>query len=115
GVLQFAYGLGLELADALARDLEDAAALFERVGVAIADAVAKLDDLALAVGEGLEDALDPLLEHLLGRGVGGCALGLVFNEVAEVAVFALARRAIEAHRLLADLHDAADFGDGQAG
>jgi hypothetical protein len=48
-VLELADGLGLDLADALAGDLEDPAYLLERVGVAVADAVAELDDLALAV------------------------------------------------------------------
>ncbi len=52
-VLELADGLGLDLADALAGDFEDLADLFERVGVAVADAVAELDDLALAVGQRL--------------------------------------------------------------
>src|SRR3954447_3936185 len=62
-VLQLADGLRLDLADALAGDLENPADLFERVGVAVAQAVAELDDLALAVGERLEHALDLVLEH----------------------------------------------------
>ena len=33
--------------------------------VAIADAITQLDDLALTEGEGLEDIVDTLLEHLL--------------------------------------------------
>ncbi len=41
GVLQLANGLGFDLADALAGDLEDAADLFQRVGVAVAQAVAQ--------------------------------------------------------------------------
>src|SRR6266511_39067 len=63
GVLQFSDGLGLDLPDALAGDLEDPSDLFEGIGVAIAQAVAELDDLALAVGQGLEDLVDLLLEH----------------------------------------------------
>ena len=103
-MLQLADGLGLDLADALAGDLEDPADLFERVGVAVADAVAQLDDLALAVGQRLEHLLDLVLEHLL-RGGADRALGrLVLDEVAEVAVLALADRAVEADRVLADLH-----------
>jgi hypothetical protein len=54
-VLELADGLGLDLADALAGDLEDPADLLERVGVAVADAVAELDDLALAEGQRVED------------------------------------------------------------
>jgi hypothetical protein len=65
-MLQLAHGLGLDLAHALARDLEDAADLFERVGVAVADAVAQLDDLALAEGQRLSTSFDALLQHLVG-------------------------------------------------
>src|SRR5215475_12162197 len=50
GVLELADGLGLDLADAFARHLEDAADLLKGVGVAVAEAVAELDDLAFAVG-----------------------------------------------------------------
>src|SRR5438552_785937 len=46
GVLELADGLGLHLPHALARHLEDAADFLQRVGVAVADAVAQLDDLA---------------------------------------------------------------------
>src|SRR5579872_1232994 len=53
-VLELPHGLGLDLADALAGDLEDPTDLLERVGVAVADAVTELDDLALAEGERLE-------------------------------------------------------------
>src|SRR5690242_16394158 len=53
GVLQLADRLGLHLPHALARHLEDPAHLLERVGVAVADPVAQLDDLALAVGQRL--------------------------------------------------------------
>ena len=59
-----------DLADALARHLEDATDLFERVRVPVADAVAQLDDLPLAVRQALEHLLDALLEHLLGRCAG---------------------------------------------
>ncbi len=48
-VLQLADGLGLDLPDPFAGDLEDPADLFEGVGVAVANAVPQLDDLALAV------------------------------------------------------------------
>src|SRR3954471_6014905 len=68
-VLQLADRLGLDLADPLAGDLEDPADLLEGVGVAVAQAVAELDDLALAVGQGLQHLVDLLLEHLLGRRV----------------------------------------------
>src|SRR6185436_6003659 len=53
-VAQLAHRLGLDLAHALARDAEDPADLLEGVGVAVADAVAQLDDLALAEGQRAE-------------------------------------------------------------
>jgi len=52
-VLELPDRLGFHLPDALARDLEDPPDLFERVGVAVADAVSELDDFRLAVREGL--------------------------------------------------------------
>src|SRR2546423_13059859 len=57
-VLKLAHGLGLDLPHALAGHLEDAAHLFERVRVAVAQAVAKADDLALAIGQRLQQRLD---------------------------------------------------------
>src|SRR5512135_2518286 len=89
GVLQFADGLGLDLADAFAAHLEDPADLREGVGGAVAQAVAELDDLALARGQGLEDQIDLLLEHLPGGGVDRALGRLILDEVAEVAVLAL--------------------------
>ena len=53
GLLQLANSLRLDLADALARDLEYVADFFQRVAVAVAQAVAELDDLALAVAQRL--------------------------------------------------------------
>ncbi len=112
GVLELADGLGLDLADALAGDFEDAADLFERVGVAVADAVTQLDNLALAVGERLEDDVDAVLEHFLrGRGDGRIDL-VVLDEIAEVAVLALADGPVEADGMLGDFQDAARLLDG---
>src|SRR5690554_3761493 len=89
-VLKFSDGLRLDLTYALARHLEDLADLFEGVRVAVADPVTQLDDFALAEGQRLKDLIDLVLQHLVGRGVDG-AFGLfVFDEVAEVAVLAVA-------------------------
>src|SRR5258706_6582817 len=65
-VLKLTNRLGFNLAHALARHLEDSADFFEGVGVAVADAVAEFDDLALAVCQRFEDLLDLILEHFLG-------------------------------------------------
>src|SRR4051794_28796359 len=61
-VLQLADCLGFNLTHALARHFEDAAHFFQCVGVAVADAVAQLDDLAFAIGQRLEHLLDLVLE-----------------------------------------------------
>src|SRR3954470_13353400 len=111
-VLQFADRFRFDLTHALARDLEDAADFFERVGVAVADAVAELDDLALAVRQGLEHLLDLVLQHLLRGGLDRVVGLLVLDEVAEVAVFRFAYRTIQRDRVAADLQHAARLADG---
>src|SRR5258707_1317410 len=77
-MLKFANRLGFNLPNTFSRHFEDSADFFKRVGVAVADAVAELDDLALAVRQRLKHPLDLVLEYLLrGR----------FNAVvAEIAV-----------------------------
>src|SRR5207249_7062895 len=64
-VLQLADSFRLDLANALASDLEDAADLFQRVGVAVLQAVAETNDLALAPSERLEQAFDFLPQNAL--------------------------------------------------
>src|SRR4030067_15102 len=61
-VLELAQGLGLDLADALAGDLELLADLLEGVLVAVAQAEAHLEDPALAVRQRFQGLLDLLLE-----------------------------------------------------
>ena len=114
-MLELSDGLGLDLPDALARDLEDASDLFEGVGVPVPDAVAQFEDLALAVGERLEELLDALAEHVLCGCVRRRGLAFVLDELAEVAVVALADGPVDADGVAADLHDAANVGDGHAG
>src|SRR4029453_1650719 len=55
-VAQLAQRLGFDLADALARDVEVLADLFERMVGALPDAEAHLDDALLARREGRETA-----------------------------------------------------------
>src|SRR5262245_12214270 len=82
-VLQLADGFGLDLSHALARDLEDAANLFQRVGVAVLQAIAKTDDLALAPREGLEQAFDLLPQDALVGAVHRVVAGVVLDELAK--------------------------------
>src|SRR5690348_6624539 len=115
GVLEFADGFGFDLADALAGDLEDAADFFERVGVPVADAVAQLDDLALAVGEGLEDLLDLVLEHLLRGALDGIVGLLILDEVAEIGILGFADGTIQRDWVAADFEHAAGLADRHLG
>ena len=61
GVTELAQRLGFDLADALARDVELLADLFERAGTAVLDAEAQLQDLPLTRGEGGEHVDELLL------------------------------------------------------
>src|SRR3989304_1544754 len=111
GLLEFADGFGFDLADPLAGDLEDVADLLEGVAVALAQAVAEFDDLAFAIAERLENLRDLPAEHFLG-GADGRALGAgIGQEVAEVAVLAVADGAVEADRVAAHGQHAAGFLD----
>src|ERR1700738_5007671 len=99
----------LQLADALARDVELAAALFEGARAPVLEAEAQLEHAPLAEREPLEDALHLLLEQLVRRRVRRRERLVVGDEVAEVAVLFLADRRLERDRLLRDLHDLADL------
>src|SRR5262249_11508821 len=103
-VLELPHGLGLDLANPLAGHLEDPAHLLEGVGIAVPQPVAELDDLALAVGQGLEHLVDLLLGHLRGGRVDRALGGLILDEIAEVAVLALAHGPVERDRVAGDLH-----------
>ena len=69
GVAQLAQRLGLDLADALARDIELLADLFKCAGTAVLDTEAELQDLFLARGEGGEHIDELLLQEREGRGL----------------------------------------------
>src|SRR5262245_29291077 len=114
-MLQLAHRLRLDLANALARHLEDAAHLFQRVRVTVAQAVTQLDDLALAIRQGLEHLIDLVLEHLLRGRLHRRFGGVVFDEIAEIAVLALADGTIETDRRPAALEDATRLLDTDVG
>src|SRR5204863_10168373 len=89
GVAQLAERLGLDLADALARDREILADLFERVLAAVAQAEAHLDDLLLARSQGLEQGLGLVLEVDVDHGLGGGDHVAVLDEVPQMRVLLL--------------------------
>src|SRR5690606_12138760 len=108
-VTQLAQRLRLDLADALAGDLEVLTDLLEGVVGLLADAEAHAEHLLLARRERGED-----LARLIGQVHRDHALArrddaLVLDEVAEVRVFLLADRGLERDRLLGDLQDLADL------
>src|SRR5207244_1824737 len=85
-VLQLADGLGFDLPDPLAGDLEDTAHLFERVGVAVPQPVAQADDLPLAIRQGFEQSFDLVPQHALSGGGQGAERPLILQKLAEAAV-----------------------------
>jgi len=60
---QLAERLALYLADALARDTELPTNFLERARMAVHETEPKLDDLALALGQPIEDLGELLLKH----------------------------------------------------
>src|SRR5258706_14942700 len=107
GMAQLAQRLRLDLADALARDLEFPAHLFERATAAIVQPKAQTQHLLLALGQPAERVLHLLFEELVAGRVGWGQRAVVLDEIAQVAVVFLANRRLEADRLLADLDDLA--------
>src|SRR5438445_12293151 len=102
---ELAQRLGLDLPDALAGDGEVLADLLERMLATVRKAEAQPQDLLLARRERIED-----LVGLLAQGQTDDRLHrrddlLVFDEVAEMAVFFLADRRLQGDRLLSDLQD----------
>src|ERR1700741_1182548 len=98
--LQLLQRLVLDLADALARDVERAAHLVQRPRVLAAEAVAQLEHAALAVGE----VLQRLAQRLLGQDLRGALVrrlgALVGDELAELGLFLVADRLLQRHRRL---------------
>jgi hypothetical protein len=108
-VAQLAQGLGFDLADALAGDVELFADFLQRVVSGHFDAKAHAQHLGFAGREGVEDVLDDAAH----RSVQGCVRWgqgvVVFDEVAQMGVVIVANRRFHRDRLFGDLHDFADF------
>src|SRR5258707_14865554 len=105
---QLSECFGLDLPDALARDREALADLFERVLAAVADAEPHLDHLLLARRERLEHRLGLLLEVQVDDRFGRRDDVAVLDEVAKMRIFLFADRRLERDRLLRNLEDLAD-------
>ena len=83
-------GLGFDLADALAGNLELLAHLFQRPAVAVDQAEAQGQHPALAFREGIEDVDDFLPQERERGHVIGVFRALVFDKVAKAGVIAVA-------------------------
>src|SRR5215217_6319091 len=107
--LKLLQRLVLDLADALARDVEGAAHLVERAGVLAAEAVAELEHAALAVRE----VLERLAQRLLGEDLRGALVrrlcALVGDELAELGLLLVADRLLERDRRLRGALDRVDL------
>src|SRR5262249_4035320 len=114
-MLEFTNGLGLDLTDSFTGHFENAANFFERVIVTVAEAVAQFDDLALAVRQRLQDLLNLVFEHFLGRCVDRGFAGVILDEVAEITVLALADRAVQTNGMPTDLKHPTSFFDRNPG
>src|SRR6266436_2066814 len=101
GMLKLADGFGFDLADAFAGDLEDAADLLQRVRIAVLQAVAEANDLALAPGERLEQMFDLLPQDAVIGAMDRIVAGLIFDELAKARILAVADGPVEANRMAA--------------
>ena len=114
-MLQFFDRLGLDLPHALAGDLEDAAHLFQGVGVAVAQAVAQADDLPLAVGERFEQGFDAFAKQFIAGGLFRSGQSTVFDELPETTIFAFSDRSVKAYRMPSHRQNPAGFVHRQVG
>src|SRR5665213_3972957 len=102
-VPQLAQRLRLDLANALARDVELLADLFQRVVGVHLDAEAHPQHLRLARRQRVEDVLADIAQARVDRGVGRRHRRLVLDEVAQMRIVVVADRRFHRDRLLADL------------
>jgi hypothetical protein len=68
---ELAEGLGFDLADAFARDVELLADFLERAGPTVLQPEPELQHAPFPAGQRVEHGLHLLLEQLVGRGLGG--------------------------------------------
>src|SRR5947209_241187 len=107
--LQLLERLVLDLADALARDVERPPDLVERARVLAAEAVPELQDAALAVGEVLQRLAQRLLGEDLRRALVRRLGALVGDELPELGLLLVADRLLERDRRLRGALDRLDL------
>ena len=86
---QLADGALLDLAHAFAGDFQSTPDLFQRMVLVVDQTEAQLDDLALSLGEIVEDAIDFFAQQATVGGLDGARLMLILDDVAERVLFFL--------------------------
>src|SRR5436190_12887003 len=109
---QLLQRLVLDLADALAGDVERAADLVERARGLAVQAEAHLDHAALALAEHLQRAAERLVPQRQRRPLVGERLRLILDEVPELRLLVVADRFLEGYRRLRGAADLLDLLDG---
>lgn len=94
-VAHFAERFRFDLADAFAGDAELASDFFKGAAIAVAKAESELENFTLAVGQRVEDFAEFFFEQRVRRHVGRVVSALVFDEVAEIRVLAVADGGLE--------------------
>src|SRR5664280_1665544 len=110
GMTQLAQRLGLNLADAFARDCERLAHFLERVLGAVLQAEAHFDHLLLAGRERAQHLRRLLLKVDVDHRFRRRNHGAIFDEVAQMRIFFFADGRLQRNRLLSDLEHLAHLG-----
>lgn len=96
---QLADSFVFDLTDALARDTEDLADLFERVRPAVIHAEAHAQHVCLTLGQRTEDLGQRLREHGIGRCIDRAWRVIVFDKGTDGRIFFVADWHIERERI----------------
>ena len=95
GVAQLAQSLGLDLADALARDVKLCTHLLQCMHFSVLQTVAQTQDLFLARRERFQNARKLFAQHGKRRGIRRLRGILILNEIPQMAVVLLAHRRLQ--------------------
>ena len=111
-VAEFAQGLGLDLADALARDFVLVADLLQRAREAVVEAIAEFQDPALALRQAIKHFAELAFEQMKAGDLARVLGGLVFDQVAEMRLIGVAHGGLHGDGLLRHLQDRPHAFDG---
>ncbi len=108
---QFAQGLGLNLTDTLAGNIELASDLLQSAGCPVMDTETQFKNFAFPVIKGTEHMSNLIFEHRLESRIRRGNRLLILDEVAEMRVSLIADGSLQRNRHLRDLKDLFDFAD----